>query len=69
MEVTAIQLVLLVTITGEDLTDDRARAMADAMLDAADELDGWIYNGVERRNYDEVIVVYVGTLEDDDDDA
>ena len=63
MEVVKVKLVLMLTViseNGEDLTDDQARATADAMLEDAGDLHNWIYNGVERRNHDEVIVVYVG---------
>ena len=63
MEITEVKLVLLLIVTaenGEDLTDDQARATADAMMDAAGEPDSWIYNGIERKNHDEVVVVYVG---------
>ena len=68
MKVKDIQFVLLVTITAdndEDLTDERAKEQADAMLEETGGMNGWAYNGVERRNYDEVVVVYVA-VEDDD---
>ena len=72
MEVTNVCLVLLATVKASDnenLTEETAKARADAFLVGVGEVANWDYRGVEWHNYDHVTVVYTSKPEEADDDA